>query len=231
MYRTTKKKLVRRVGVSTAVALSIAATGIGVANAATTSQAVNHAKSVHPSASRARTSVTLPANCSLGVVSAVTSSSITVKEPSGTSTTYSYNSSTSITKERSSASTADLSVGESVMLRASTSDASTLTSIDIELPSVMGRVSAVSGDVITVSGPDGSTSTVVVSGSTAYSKDGATVSVSDVTVGSMIFAQVTLASDGTTLDASTIGIGMAAHGGPGRPGPGPGPGTGPGLVR
>ena len=300
MYRTTKKKLVRRVGVSTAVALSIAATGIGVANAATT-KAVSHAKAVHPSASRTRSTAAVPANCAVGVVTgvtsgsitvkdpsgasvtytvtstttvtnhgtsialsdvkvgeqvmitvassgstvatsidggpargrehgrmdgaggvitALTSTSITVKDPSGTSTTYSYGSSTNVTKGRSSATGSDLSVGETVMLRLSSTDATTVTSIDIEPPTVMGRVTAVSGDTITVTGRDATTSTIVVSDSTTYAKDGSATGLASVTVGSMIFAQGTLAANGTTLDATTIGIGFAPHGDPGHPGPG-----------
>ena len=317
MYRSTKKKFVRRIGVSTAVALSVAATTVGIANAATTtSRSAAHAKALHPSAWRVVPFTSPPANAAVGVVTALTSTSvtvsdrlgtsavyaidsattvtnegrsasvsdlkvgehvvitlassatvtassieidpdhgpgprhgrfggpggvvtaltgtsITVKDRSGSSSTYTYGAATTVTKERAGATTADLKVGEMVMLRVGASDATAAVSIDIEQPIVIGQVTSVSGDSIIVSGRRGVTSTVVVSSATTYSKNGSTVDLSAVSVGSTIFAQGSFESNGTTLDATTIGIGLRTPDGVGHAGPhGPegGP-AGPGMGR
>jgi hypothetical protein len=236
MYRSTKKKMVKRVGISAVVALGAIATGAGVASASTTtvkgsSSAVSHALG-------SRASAPAGAVCAMGpggVVSALTSSSITVTDPSGTPSTFAVTSSTTVTKERATASISDLAVGEQVRIIPTAQGSTTAQSIEIEQPSLMGQVNAVSGDTISISGPNGTSETVVVSDATTYAKSGASATLADVTVGSSIFAQGTFASGSpATLDATTIGIGVPPHqgqpgdGAPGGPGPrgrgfGPGP--------
>lgn len=236
MYRSTKKKMVRRVGISAVVALGAIATGAGVASASTTtvkgsSSAVSHAIG-------SRSTAPTGAACAMGpggVVSALTSTSITVTSPSGTSNTFVINPSTTFTKERVTTSISDLAVGDYVRVIPTTQGSTTARSIDIEQPSLVGEVTAVNGDTISITGPDGTSGTVVVSGATTYMKSGASATLADVTVGSSIFAQGTFASGGTTtLDATTVGIGTPPHQGrpgdgvPGGPGPqndgfGPGP--------
>jgi hypothetical protein len=152
-----------------------------------------------------------------GVVSAVTATSITVTSPSGTATTYTITSSTTVTKDRASATIADLAVGDDVHIMLSSSSSSTATRIDIVQPSVAGKVSAVSGDTITITGPNATSQTVIVSSTTTYTKDGASATLADVTVGSSIFAEGSFASSSSTstLDATSVGIGVAPQGGPG----------------
>jgi hypothetical protein len=143
------------------------------------------------------------------VVSALTSSSITVVDPSGSSTTFSISSATTVTKDRTIAAASDLAVGDQVRITPTGLGSNTAQSIDIEQPSVMGTVTAVSGDTITVSGPNGTSETVVVSGATTYTKRGASATLTDVTVGTWIFAEGTHATGSTTnLDATTIGVGV-----------------------
>lgn len=156
-----------------------------------------------------------------GTVTAVNASSITVKDLSGTSTTYTLTSSTTVTKERQSATLADVTVGESVRLTLSSSSSTTVSAIDIELAHVIGQVTAVSGNTITVQGPRSGTQTITVSSATTYSKSGASATLADVTVGSFVFAEGVSSSAGS-LNASTVGIGLPA----GNFGPGHGPSDG-----
>lgn len=220
MYRTTKKKLVKRVGVSAVIALGALATGAGVASAAPSS-AKGTSATVASSRESAHATVPGPGSrCAPGaggVVSALTSSSITVVDPSGTSTTFSISSATTVTKDRAIAAVSDLAVGDQVRITPTGAGSTTAQSIDIEQPSVMGTVTAVSGDTITVSGPNGTSETVVVSGATTYTKSGANATLADIAVGTWIFAEGNFSTGSTTnLDATTVGVGV----GQGQPGGG-----------
>jgi hypothetical protein len=227
MYRTTKKRLVRRAGISAAVVLGTLATGAGVASASA-SHVKGTSSAVAPNKS-ARASATNGARCAWGaggVVSAVSSSSITVTDRSGTATTFAITATTTVTKDRASASISDLVVGDQVRIIPTAAGSTTAQSIDIEQPSVMGKVTAVSGDTISVAGPNGTSETVVASGSTTYTKSSASATLADVTVGASIFAQGTFASGSTTtLDATSVGIGVPLH--QGKPGDGHHEGPGP----
>ncbi len=232
MYRTTKKKLIRRVGVCTAVAAGALGVGAGVANASTSPIHSAHsavgskdATTTPPSSSTAAGPGQGRMGGAGGEISALSATSITVTNPSGTATTYTITSSTTVTKDRATASIADLAVGDDVHIMLSSSSSTTATRIDIVQPSVMGKVSAVSGNTITITGPNATSQTVIVSSTTTYTKDGASATLDDVTVGSSIFAEGSFASSTSTstLDATSVGIGFAPHAGPGANPPG-GPG-------
>ena len=74
---------------------------------------------------------------------------------------------------------------------------------------VMGTVSAVNGNSITLTGKDGKTYTVEA-GSAAISKD-MTVAISDIKVGDMLMAQGSV--NGTTVTATNIHDGIPPMGG------------------
>jgi hypothetical protein len=210
MYRTTKKKLVKRVGISSVVALGALGLGATVASASTTTSA--HHTTVSAKDTTANPSPPQGPVCAHGpggVVTALTSGSITVTDPSGTATTFTISSSTTVTKDRSTASISDLALGDEVRVMPGATDSSTAASIDIVQPSVMGKVSAINGDTITIAGPNSTSATVIVSNATTYTKDGATATLGDVTVGSSIFAEGSFASptDTSTLEATSVGIG------------------------
>ena len=202
MYRTTKKKLVKRVGISSVVALGALGLGATVASASTTTRA-------HTTANPSPPQGPVCAHGPGGVVTALTSGSITVTDPSGTATTFTISSSTTVTKDRSTVSISDLALGDEVRVMPGATDSSTAASIDIVQPSVMGKVSAINGDTITIAGPNSTSATVIVSNATTYTKDGATATLGDVTVGSSIFAEGNFASptDTSTLEATSVGIG------------------------
>jgi hypothetical protein len=220
VYRTSKNKMVKRTGVSVVVALGALATGVGIAGASThtVAKASGAATSSvttslsHPGDRQARGSGMLGGPGMMrglgGLVTAVTSSSITVQDLKGASATYAIDSATTVLKDRQSATAADLAVGEHVRIIASSSSATTAAGVDIELARVAGQVVSVSGSSITVSDRDGFYRTVAVSGSTTYSKSGVSAALSDVTTGSFIMAEGTVDSNHTTLDASAVGIGL-----------------------
>jgi hypothetical protein len=159
-----------------------------------------------------------------GDVSAISATSITVTDPGGTATTYAIDDATTVTKSGQSATVSDIAVGDNVRIGVSTSDATLASTIDIVPAGIGGKVTAINGDVLSVQGPNGSTGSIVVSGTTTYFKGGASASLSDITVGSFVFAQGSYGTSATIVDATTVGIGQP---GPGAPGTGPKDGGGP----
>ncbi len=234
MYRSTKKKIVKQASISAVVALGALVTGIGIAGASTNAP---HHDTTAPSG---RDSVPAPGSDHGrwggvrgpgGTVTAISSTLITLKDRAGTTETFSIDASTSVTKDRSASTLSALAPGDQVRIMPSAPGSTVAKSIDVEQPSVMGKVTATSANSITVSDPRGTNFTIDVSNATTYSKAGASASLGDVSVGSMIFAQGSFAAGSTTtLDATTVGIATpgAFHdgagpdfpGAPGRIGPG-----------
>lgn len=235
MYRSNKKMFMKRAGLSTAIAVGALATGAGIAGASTHTSSRDAAPSFSAADGRSSTDSRSAMGGLVGghrghrgpggVVTAVTGTTLTVQDRAGNSTAFTINSSTVVTRERAAATLADLTVGENVRIVPS-APGSTASSVEIELANIAGKVVSVSGDTITVSNRDGNNSTVVVTGSTTYSKNGVSATLADVAVGSFIFAEGTLDSTLTTLHASTVGIGQAKFGGApdglAQPGPGGG---------
>ena len=152
----------------------------------------------------------------------MTDSSITVEGLDGTTTTYALTSATTYAEGSTTISASDVVVGDQVMIGLSSTSSTTATRVDVREPTLTGWVSAVNGDVITITDLDGFTRTVVVDGSTTYEKSGAASALSDVTVGTVITAQGSVDANGTTLDATSVTIGQPTGGSGGPNGAGPG---------
>jgi hypothetical protein len=215
--KVTRKRTLRHAGVSSAIAIGVVATGVGVASASThaaartSTSATASARRIHPSSMP----TTPGAHCGIGGdVSAVSATSITITHPRGTTSTYSINTSTTVTKNGQSATLADTVNGNNVHIALSSTDPTLAATIDIVPASVAGKVTAINGDVLTIAGPNASTGSVVVSSTTTYAKGGASASLSDISVGTVIFAQGSFGSSATTVDATTVGIGQPGVGGP-----------------
>ena len=157
-----------------------------------------------------------------GDVKAVTSSSVTVATSTG-SLTYFITATTTVTDQRPGAKSESLSLGENVRVVPSPTDSSVAASITIVPATIGGRVSAITGNTISVTDTQGVTATIQVNADTAFAKTGANASITDVRVGSFIFAIGRFGTSPSTLDATTVGIGMPA---PGTSGPGNGHGPG-----
>ena len=209
MYRTTKQKALKRGSLSAVVVIGALATGVGIAGASTHTTATAHASAGVASPRDHGPGVGVHDG---GVVTAVTSTSVTLQDRAGTSTTYTIDAGTTFTKDRVAATASDLAVGDMVRLRPSTASATTAASIDIELPHVAGKVVSVSGNTIVVSSRGGASQTILVDSSTTYTKAGATSSLASVTAGSFVFAQGVENTSHTTLTASVVGIGQPVVG-------------------
>ncbi|MGB8178996.1 MAG: hypothetical protein WCF63_02415 [Acidimicrobiales bacterium] len=144
-----------------------------------------------------------------GVITAVTSTSVTIEGRSGTSTTFSYATGTPISAvghDKLTLSSADLVVNEHAGVEFSSSATTTATGIWVELAHVSGVVTAVSGDAITLSDRQGFTRLVLVGGATTYNSSGAAGTLADVVVGARIRAEGLVDANGTTLDALNVDI-------------------------
>lgn len=144
-----------------------------------------------------------------GSVTAVTSTSLTVLAKDGTSTTFSYTTSTDVKAlgdPAAAVTLSDLAVGEHVGVAYNSSAATTAETIYIKLAHISGTVTAVNGDNITVQDHQGFTRMILVGTATTYSQDGSSATASDVVVGAHIRAEGVVDANGTTLDALTVAI-------------------------
>ena len=103
---------------------------------------------------------------------------------------------------------------------ATTSDSSSSTERPAHEPHLHGTVVSADGSTITITDRDGFTRTIQVSSDTVFEDD----LTADLAAGTEIRAAGTVNSNGTSLDASTIGTAPTkpADGGPGDGGPGKG---------
>jgi uncharacterized protein DUF5666 len=90
-------------------------------------------------------------------------------------------------------------------------------------PTAMGKISALSGDDITIEGHGSTTQTVVYSASTTFRDSSGSTTAADLKVGESISVTGSKASDGTvTATSIMIGMGNRPPGGGTRPSGGPG---------
>lgn len=164
-----------------------------------------------------------------GTVVSVTSGTITVKDVQGFWHTVNISASTTYEDGGASATAAAVTTGAQVTAIGTVdADHTDLDATDVQviLPSVNGKVTAVSGSTITLSTRSG-TVTVTTTASTAYLTSSGTGSASDVTTGSLISAEGQQSSS-SALTATSIRILPAPPSGSGAKNPPGGPGGGPG---
>ena len=101
-------------------------------------------------------------------ITAINGSSVSLETVDGWTRTITVTDQTTITKEGEEIALADLQVGDKIRFRQTVDDAGnyTVTAIAVVLPSVIGQATAVDGDSITLSQPDGTSVTVHVDSST-----------------------------------------------------------------
>jgi hypothetical protein len=125
-----------------------------------------------------------------------------------------------IEKDGTTATVADLKVGDQVVLKQTrgTDGTFTVTAIAVVQPHVAGDVTAVDGSTITVTQPDGIAKTVKVTASTTYTSGRQAADKSAVVVGSRVSIRGDLATDGTfTATAVDVRPAGGPNGGPGDP--------------
>jgi hypothetical protein len=126
---------------------------------------------------------------------------ITATGRRGQAVTVQVSATTTYTEAGASASLADIHPGSIIAVRGSIAGTSATTinatRVAILLPRVAGVVTNVSDTTITLTGFNGASHTVSVTGQTRYQKAGASAVPSDVTTGTAIVAEGTLDSSGT----------------------------------
>jgi hypothetical protein len=150
-------------------------------------------------------------------IGAIEGDDLSLETEDGWSRTITVTDAAEITKGGEAIELADLAVGDRIRFAQSRNDDGTFTieRIAVVQPHVVGEVSAVSGNSITVETPDGSTVAVNVDGDTDYVVGGdEDATLSDVTVGMKIVAAGEQNDDGS-LDATDVRAGEGLRGGRG----------------
>ncbi|HVB51734.1 MAG TPA: DUF5666 domain-containing protein [Acidimicrobiales bacterium] len=194
----------------TSLAMGMALT-VGGASLASASGGRNDGSKNHDCASGKVSAFDYARGGSGGYVTAVTATSVTIQKWDGTTSTFTLTPTTTYTEEESASTLASLVVGDRADITASPSAPTIATSVNIELAQLFGTVTAVNGNSITISDPQGFSRTIVVSSATTYSNDGAAGTLADVVVGSKIAAQGTIDANLTSLDALSVAVGTAGH--------------------
>jgi hypothetical protein len=155
--------------------------------------------------------IVVPTPKAAGEVTALTSSTMTLKGRGDKTRTITLTGSTTYTLGKTKAAKSDLAVGSRVVVEGSVSgDTFTALTVHIALSSASGEVTAKTASSITVKHRDGKTTVIHVSSDTVFKvrgKDAATLA--DIAVGDRVGAQGTRRTDGS-LDALVI-QGRAPH--------------------
>jgi hypothetical protein len=139
-----------------------------------------------------------------GVVTAFSSSSVTVQSSGGASpTVFTLTTSTTFKDGPYTLSAANLAVGEKVSVEVNSSAPTTALNVTICLTHVAGVVSSVNGDTVVVNGW-GFSRTIVLGPTTTYYNGHSAGSISDVVTGAHIVAIGTIDPNQTSLDAIVV---------------------------
>lgn len=134
-------------------------------------------------------------------VTGVNGNTITATGRGGQTVTIQVSATTAYTEAGSSAALSDVHTGSVIAVRGSfantTGTTITATGVTIVLPTAFGVVTAVNGSSFTLTGFNGVTHTVNVSGSTRYQKAGQSAALSDIATGSAVVVEGTLNGDGS----------------------------------
>ncbi len=144
-------------------------------------------------------------------ITAINGSDLSLKTDDGWTRTITVTSTTTITKGGATITVGDLAVGDQIAFAQdrAADGTYTVTAIKVVLPTIVGEVTAIDGNTITVTQPGGTTATIHVDGDTTYQVNGAAGALSDIKVGSFIAAEGTQRTDGS-LDAAAVRAGDRA---------------------
>ena len=141
-----------------------------------------------------------------GVISSLSSTSITVTGANSVPTVLALNSTTAILEGTTTVGASALAIGETVYVEVSPTTASTASKIVIELSRVEGKVTSVGANSMVISAHGGSSLTVDVNSTTAYSEAGSSSTFAAVFVGSSVSVSGIVLSGQTTMDALSVVI-------------------------
>jgi uncharacterized protein (DUF1330 family) len=193
MY-TTRTNRFTRGAASAFICVTLALGTAGVASAGTTHH--GHS-STHENGHQFRVE---------GTVTALGTNTVTVQSHHGTPVVYTTTATTTYFLGKTASTVAALAVGENVDLTLTSTTPQTVTSVEIDLAKFEGKVTAISGNTITISGEHSGLRTVVVSATTTYTLDHAPSTLGAITVGSEIGALGIIGSTPNTLNAISVKI-------------------------
>ncbi len=142
-------------------------------------------------------------------ITAIDGSKLALKTENGWTRTIDATGAT-VSKDGATVALSTLQVGDRIVFRETrNADGTyTVTAIVVIQPAIAGTVASISGSTVTVTQRDGSTSKVVLTGSTTYELAGQAATKDAVVAGVQIVARGTLASDGT-LTATSVKVAPA----------------------
>jgi hypothetical protein len=144
-----------------------------------------------------------------GIVTALGTNSITIQHHSGTPVVYTTTSATTYAMGETTVTVAALAVGQNVDVTLTATTPQTVTAIKVDLANVEGKVTAISGNTITL-GSGSDTRTVTVGTATTYTLGHAASALSAVVVGSHIEVRG-VATSSTALTATSVKINVGDH--------------------
>jgi len=195
MYKSETKRVVR-VAASAFISAALAIGTVGVASA----DGSHHGQSHHNHSSEGRHFGLV------GTVTAVGTGTFTVQGREGAPVVYTTSATTAYYLGKTVSTVAALAVGERVLVQLTNTTPQTVTSVVIQLSSFEGKVTAVAGNVITITGHEGSTSrTVNVTATTTYLQGGTASTLAAVVVGSEIKATGLIDTTGA-LNATSVRV-------------------------
>ncbi|MGC8510265.1 MAG: DUF5666 domain-containing protein [Acidimicrobiales bacterium] len=211
MNRAPRVTIIRRVGVSTAVALGTLAAGSATGVAGATSAA--SPPSLTPGPLTAGSDPT-PALASEGVVTDRDGGSVTVRDPRGSSRTFALDASTVIRRDGAAVDAILLRPGQRVAVVATARRAATVVilppgaagAIEVEPALVAGTVVAVAGGTVTVADHLGFYRPVRISPAARLTSAGTPAALADVRVGASVVATGFVDATHTALEAATIDL-------------------------
>ena len=196
---TTKSSRVIRVATSAVVCVALALGTAGVALAGQRSHSRDHSSFGSRDHGQHWTHAS-------GTVTAFTTSSITLKDHHGNSTTYATTGTTTYFEGSAAGVYTDLAMGEQVKLDLTSTTPQTVTKVTISLVHVVGTVTGVVGNVITIAGHSSFTTVDVVPGTTTYTSGGAASTFAAVIDGAKISAVGLPGTTAGTLNANSVNI-------------------------
>ena len=144
-----------------------------------------------------------------GGVTAVSNTGFTLKARDGTTWTVAVTGSTTFSVGSKAGARSDIKVGADVVVEGTQGAGNTLTalSVHVQLPRVVGQVTAKTAATLTIRRPNGTTATIHLGGATTYRLPGTTNGgLADIAVGAFIVVEGTQRTDGS-IDASVVAAG------------------------
>ena len=147
-------------------------------------------------------------------IAGISGNDISLKTVDGWTRTITVDSGTTYSRSGTTIALGDLKVGDEIGFRQTheTNGSWTIDSIVVILPHAGGEVTKVAGSTITVTAPDGTTSTITVNAQTTYDVNGATAKLADVKVGMFLVAEGTKNADGSLTATKVRAADASARG-------------------